>query len=63
MGWDRLATNIEVIETPGTHFSLLEEPCVHVTLQHVLRLLEEPCVCSAPSAPPSAASHVLEPTT
>jgi amino acid adenylation domain-containing protein len=40
MGWDRLGKDIDVIETPGTHFSLLEEPCVHVTLKHVIKALE-----------------------
>ncbi|MCW3096085.1 MAG: hypothetical protein JWL77_1703, partial [Chthonomonadaceae bacterium] len=39
--WDRLVKDIEVIETPGTHFSLLEEPCVHVTLKHVIKALED----------------------
>jgi amino acid adenylation domain-containing protein len=40
LGWDDLTTNIEVIPTPGTHYSILEEPCVHPTLRHVTRILE-----------------------
>ncbi|MCW3095480.1 MAG: amino acid adenylation domain protein [Chthonomonadaceae bacterium] len=40
LGWDDLAPNIEVIATPGTHYSILEEPCVHPTLRHVTRILE-----------------------
>jgi amino acid adenylation domain-containing protein len=41
LGWDGLATDIEVVETPGTHFSLLEEPCVRVTVTHVHRALDK----------------------
>lgn len=48
LGWDGLATNIDVIPVRGTHYSVLEEPCVHVTLQHVQQILqgveEHPCV-------------------
>jgi hypothetical protein len=41
LGWDRLAAEVEVIDTPGTHFSMLDEPCVHVTIAHVRKALEE----------------------
>jgi amino acid adenylation domain-containing protein len=40
LGWDRIAPNAQVIETPGSHFSLLEEPCVRVTVSHVKQALE-----------------------
>lgn len=41
LGWAGLATDIKIIETPGTHYSLLEEPCVRVTVKHVLQALKE----------------------
>jgi len=40
LGWNSLASNIKALRTPGTHFSLLEEPCVHVTLKHMRDALE-----------------------
>jgi amino acid adenylation domain-containing protein len=41
LGWDRLSSNLEVIQTPGTHYSLLEEPNVHITLRYVKQVLED----------------------
>ncbi|WP_165864188.1 non-ribosomal peptide synthetase [Capsulimonas corticalis] len=41
LGWEGMAECIDVIETPGTHFSLLEEPCVHITLGHIRSALDK----------------------
>jgi amino acid adenylation domain-containing protein len=42
LGWEAFALGgVEVIETPGTHYTLLEEPCVHGAVAHVRRLLSE----------------------
>lgn len=39
LGWENLASNVVVIETPGTHFSMLEEPCVHISIAPVRKAL------------------------
>ncbi len=41
LGWGEWTQNIVAIQTQGTHFSLLEEPCVQVTLKHVKKALSE----------------------
>jgi aspartate racemase len=46
-GWEGLASGgIELIVTPGTHYSMLDEPCIHTTLKRLKRLIEDarqPC--------------------
>ena len=39
LGWEVIAPQTEVIPTPGTHFSLLDEPCIHVTIAHLCKIL------------------------
>jgi amino acid adenylation domain-containing protein len=39
LGWQPLAAHVEVIITPGTHYSLLDEPCVHEPVRQIRKLL------------------------
>jgi len=41
LGWSRLVSNLEVVESPGNHFTMLEEPCVHVSAKHVRKVLDD----------------------
>ena len=39
LGWDTLAPNLKTIRTPGTHYTMLEEPCVRTTASHIRNIL------------------------
>jgi len=39
LGWGGLARDITVIETPGTHHTILENPCIYATMKLVKRIL------------------------
>ena len=41
LGWARLVRKLKVVEVPGTHYSLLDEPCVQVNVQRLHKLLDE----------------------
>jgi amino acid adenylation domain-containing protein len=41
MGWQEVVTDVDVVVVPGTHYSLLERPCVSVTAAHLRRMLAE----------------------
>jgi len=45
LGWGDFAPDVRVIETPGTHTSMLEDPCVHVAVGHIKRILEDSARC------------------
>ncbi|MEI6432507.1 MAG: hypothetical protein WCP07_10035, partial [bacterium] len=40
MGWERFVDDLEVIVTPGTHHTMLDEPCIHRTLEQVRHVLK-----------------------
>jgi thioesterase domain-containing protein len=40
LGWEAFAPNLEVVVTPGTHYTMLEEPCVRTTAGHIRKLLK-----------------------
>ena len=39
-GWIDIAPGLEVVPTPGTHFTMLEEPCVRISAAHLHDILE-----------------------
>jgi thioesterase domain-containing protein len=41
LGWSRLVQDLKIVEVLGTHYSLLDEPCVQVNVQHLHHLLAE----------------------
>jgi thioesterase domain-containing protein/acyl carrier protein len=40
LGWRDLSTNLQVTVTPGTHHTITEEPCVHITMRHIMKVLD-----------------------
>lgn len=41
LGWQALAAHVEVSMTPGTHNSILDEPCVHEPVRLIRKWLED----------------------
>lgn len=39
LGWESLCSDVKVTPTPGTHFSMLEEPCIRVSIKHIVSAL------------------------
>ncbi|MCW3052831.1 MAG: amino acid adenylation enzyme/thioester reductase family protein, partial [Chthonomonadales bacterium] len=39
LGWGKFATNLEVVKIPGSHTSMMEDPCVQIILRHVRKEL------------------------